>query len=50
MGKFVLKFKANKATGIFYTILVKLRQQVLWEGPSACAMRSRHGSENWEVK
>jgi len=38
MGKFLLNFKTNKTTGIFCTILVTLRQQVLWEGASAFAI------------
>jgi len=50
MGKFLLNFKTNKETGILYTILVTLRQQVLWEGASAYGMCSRHGSDNWDVK
>jgi len=50
MVPFLPTVKANKVIGLSYTILVTLRQQVFWEGASAYAICSLHGSENWDVK
>jgi hypothetical protein len=35
MGQFLPVFKDNKATAIFYRILVTLRHQLFWEVASA---------------
>jgi hypothetical protein len=50
MVTFLPMFKENKATGLYYEILVTLRQQLFWEVASAETTGSRHVSENLDVK
>jgi len=50
MVTFLPMFKENKTTGLYYEILVTLRQQLFWEVASAERNGSRHDSEILDVK